>query len=61
MTFSSVCAALETSLTRSGKGLDHFLRNDETLLQRETEAALMSFMRDARILPSPVKRRHSLH
>lgn len=36
MTFSSVCATLETSLTRSGKGLDHFLRNDETLLQRET-------------------------
>ena len=52
---------METSLTRSGKGLDLFIRNDETLLQSETEAALMSLMRDVRILPSPVKWRHSLH
>jgi len=55
MTFSSVCAALETSLTRSGKCLDRFLGNDEMLFQRETEAALKSLMRDVRILPSPVK------
>lgn len=51
MTFSSVCAALETSLTRSGTDLDCFLRT-EMLLQRETEAALVSLMRDVRILPS---------
>lgn len=55
MTFSSVCAALETSLTRSGRGLDRFLRNDETLLQMEMEAVLMSLMKDARILPSLVE------
>lgn len=52
---------METSLTRLAKGLDCFLRNDETLLQRETEAALMSLMRDARfLLPPCVKQRHSL-
>jgi len=61
MTFSSPCVALETSLTRLAKGLHHFLRNGEMLFWRETEAALMSFVRGARFLLSCcVKWRQSL-